>query len=114
LNNLNWNIDSNLNLIIKNDFKCDEEFIFKSSGELSLSLNDNNDSTISHFVLKKIEVGETSLAIIDYIVIDMGLKNPKVIIIKISYSDRIDLDELGFVRLFKIECKNGRLTETEL
>lgn len=114
LNNLNWNIDSNLNLIIKNDFKCDGDNIYKSSGEISLSLKDKRDSTISHFVLKNVIIGETSLAIYDYIVIDMGVKKPMVIIIKISYNDGIDLDVFGFARLFKLECKDGRLTETEI
>lgn len=113
LDNLNWAIDTSLKLIVKNDFKCEDNKIFKCYGEISLYLNDKRDSTISHFILRSVEIGETSWGISDYTVIDMGANVPKVIIMKISYGNTVD-NAVEFVRLFKLECKDGRLAETEI
>lgn len=115
LNNLNWEVDSNYSLIIFNDYKCDSGYIFSRSGQISLILKSKiNDSIVSTFVLRTLDVGEINMAITDYNVIYMGYNEPSVILIKISYISVTEIGKIDSVRLFKLECKDGRLIETHI
>ncbi len=113
LSHLNWKTDNKYTLVIDNNHQCDTNYLMDRSGEISIAIKDKQtDTIVSFFYLQVIHEGETSRMIRDFGIVNMGQETPNMIIIKETYIR--DIQDIQEVKLYKLEFKNGQITETPI